>query len=288
VLLGRIAPATGIRELMLYLLVLGSGIGMVTQVLVIAVQNSSRYEELGAATSAVTMFRLIGGSIGTAVLGTIFASRVAALSGETHLVAVTDALSRVFLVGGGVSAAACIAAWFVPELPLRQTVAAASSSVGQEAAEAFSMPAAADRSAELLRGLAILADRDVQRAYIEGLVRRAGVDLPPLQAWLLLRLEEDPRLDVAAVATTYGLVLQRVSAAVSELRSRGLVIVEAGNGQPRIYKLTGAGCDLYDKLATARRERLLNLQADWPPEQRERVAGVLQRLARELVPPRAA
>ena len=287
-LLGRISPETGIGELMLYLLVLGLGIGMVTQVLVIAVQNSARYEELGAATSAVTMFRLIGGSIGTAVLGTIFAGRVAALAGETHLVAVTDALSRVFLVGGGVSAVAFIAAWFVPELPLRETVAAASSSVGQEAGEAFSMPAADDRSAELLRGLAILADRDVQRAYIEGLIRRAGVDLPPLQAWLLLRLEEDPRLDVAAVAMTYGLPLQRVSAAVSELRSRGLVIVEAGNGQPRIYRLTGAGCDLYDQLAAARRERLLNLQADWPPEQRERVADVLQRLARELVPPRAA
>ena len=109
-----------------------------------------------------------------------------------------------------------------------------------------------------------------------------------MQAWLLLRLEENPQLDVAEVATTYGLQLQRVSAAVSELRSRGFVVIEAGNGQARTYRLTSAGCELYDRLAAARRERLLTLQADWPPEQRERVADVLQRLARELVPPRAA
>ena len=287
-MLGNIAPETTIRELMVYLLVLGAGIGMVTQVLVIAVQNSAKYEELGAATSAVTMFRLIGGSVGTAVLGTIFGSRIAALAGEPRIVAVTNALGHVFLVAACVAAAGFIAAWFVPERPLRQTVAAASSNVGREAAEAFSMPTADDRAGELLRGLAILADRDVQRAYIEGITRRAQVDLPPLQAWLLLRLEENPQLDVAEVATTYGLQLQRVSAAVSELRSRGFVVIEAGNGQARTYRLTSAGCELYDRLAAARRERLLTLQADWPPEQRERVADVLQRLARELVPPRAA
>jgi hypothetical protein len=33
---------------------------------------------------------------------------------------------------------------------------------------------------------------------------------------------------------------------------------------------------------------LLKLQSDWPAEQRDRVADILQRLARELVPPRAA
>src|SRR5262245_20596769 len=286
-LLSHIDAETSIRDLAVYLLVLGTGLGMVTQVLVIAVQNSSSYEDLGAATSAVTMFRLIGGSVGTAVLGTVFASRIAALAGESQTVAITDALAHVFLVAAAVSVAGFLAAWFVPELPLRQTVAAASSSVGQEAAEAFSMPAPDDRSGELLRGLAILADRDVQRAYIEGLTRRAGVDLPALHAWLLLRLEEDPRLDVAALASTYGLVFQRVSAGVAELQSRGLLIVDVSVIGQRRYRLTSAGCDIYDRLAVARRERLLDVQADWPADERHRVADVLQRLARELVPPRS-
>jgi DNA-binding MarR family transcriptional regulator len=202
--------------------------------------------------------------------------------------AVTDALARVFLVAAAVSVAGFVIAWLMPELPLRDTVAAASSSVGQEAAEAFSMPAPDDNSGALLRALAVLADRDVQRAHIEGITRDAGVDLPPLDAFLLLRLEENPDVNLAQVATTYSLAPQRVADAVARLRGRGLVMVEAGDGSRRRYRLTGPGCNLYDRLAAARRERLLKLQADWPAEQRDRVADILQRLARELVPPRAA
>jgi EmrB/QacA subfamily drug resistance transporter len=287
-LLARITTTTDVRQLMLQLLVLGLGIGMVTQVLVIAVQNSARYEELGTATSGVTMFRLIGGSLGTAILGTVFASRVTALAAEGQMVALTDALARVFLVAGAVSMAGFVLSWLVPELPLRETVAAASSNVGQEAAEAFAMPAADDESGELLRGLAILADRDVQRAHIEGIVRDAGVELPALQAFLLLRLSEKPDLDLAALASTYAIEPQRIADAVGDLRARGWLMTEAGEGNRRSYKLTGPGCDVYDRLAAARRARLLKLQSDWPAEQRDRVADILQRLARELVPPRAA
>ena len=49
---------------------------MVMQVMVLAVQNAVSYEDLGVATSAVTLFRFIGGSLGTAVLGAIFAARL--------------------------------------------------------------------------------------------------------------------------------------------------------------------------------------------------------------------
>jgi DNA-binding MarR family transcriptional regulator len=51
--------------------------------------------------------------------------------------------------------------------------------------------------------------------------------------------------------------------------------------------LTEDGCEIYTRLAAARRERLIGLHADWPPEQRRQVADVLQRLARDLVPPAA-
>ena len=47
------------------------------QVLVLAVQNAVDYEVLGAATSGVTLLRGIGGSLGAAVFGTIFTSRLA-------------------------------------------------------------------------------------------------------------------------------------------------------------------------------------------------------------------
>jgi MFS family permease len=60
-----------------WMAVLGAGIGMVMPVLVLAVQNSVRPADLGTATSANTYFRQIGGSVGAAVFGTLFADRLA-------------------------------------------------------------------------------------------------------------------------------------------------------------------------------------------------------------------
>ncbi|MER6102828.1 MFS transporter [Streptomyces sp. NPDC001832] len=57
--------------------VLGIGIGLVMPVLVLAVQNSVKPADLGAATSANNYFRQIGGSVGAAVFGTLFAGRLA-------------------------------------------------------------------------------------------------------------------------------------------------------------------------------------------------------------------
>ena len=61
----------------LFMFILGLGLGMVMQVLVLAVQNAVDYRDLGVATSGATLFRSIGGSVGTAVLGSIFSNRLA-------------------------------------------------------------------------------------------------------------------------------------------------------------------------------------------------------------------
>ena len=53
-----------------------SGSGMVMQVLVLAVQNAVAVRELGVATSGATLFRSIGGSLGTAMLGAVFTNRL--------------------------------------------------------------------------------------------------------------------------------------------------------------------------------------------------------------------
>ncbi|WP_121750024.1 MFS transporter [Streptomyces sp. E2N166] len=60
----------------IWMAVLGAGIGMVMPVLVLAVQNSVRPADLGTATSANNYFRQIGGSVGAAVFGTLFADRL--------------------------------------------------------------------------------------------------------------------------------------------------------------------------------------------------------------------
>ncbi|WP_426367105.1 MFS transporter [Streptomyces sp. E-08] len=75
-LLSRMGTDTPRLQLSLWQAVLGAGIGLVMPVLVLAVQNSVRPADLGTATSAHTYFRQIGGSVGAAVFGTLFASRL--------------------------------------------------------------------------------------------------------------------------------------------------------------------------------------------------------------------
>ncbi len=60
-----------------YLVILGLGLGMTMQVLVLAAQNAVPYELLGVATSGSTLFRQIGGSIGVSIFGAIFANQLA-------------------------------------------------------------------------------------------------------------------------------------------------------------------------------------------------------------------
>src|SRR3954453_23831058 len=82
-LLARLDASTSTALAALYMLILGLGLGMVMQVLVLAVQNSVSYEQLGVATSGATLFRSIGGSLGTAILGAVFSNRLAdALAGS--------------------------------------------------------------------------------------------------------------------------------------------------------------------------------------------------------------
>ncbi|WP_309060571.1 MFS transporter [Streptomyces sp.] len=75
-LLSRLETGTPRLHYSIWMAVLGTGIGMVMPVLVLAVQNSVRPGDLGTATSANNYFRQIGGSVGAAVFGTLFADRL--------------------------------------------------------------------------------------------------------------------------------------------------------------------------------------------------------------------
>ncbi|MEU9339404.1 MFS transporter [Streptomyces sp. NPDC048290] len=75
-LLSRLEIGTPRWQYSVWMFVLGAGIGMVMPVLVLAVQNSVRAADLGTATSANNYFRQIGGSVGAAVFGTLFADRL--------------------------------------------------------------------------------------------------------------------------------------------------------------------------------------------------------------------
>ena len=149
----------------LCMLVLGLGIGMIMQVLVLAVQNAVPYADLGVATAAATFFRSMGGSFGVAVFGAILNTRMAAelpqllpaaalaqvggrasqlLSSPAQIRllpppimhGIIEALSRsihsVFVWAVPLLLAGFVLAWFLPEIPLRDTVHAGSPASGDQ------------------------------------------------------------------------------------------------------------------------------------------------------------
>jgi EmrB/QacA subfamily drug resistance transporter len=121
-----------------FMAVLGMGLGFTMQVMIIASQNETPAEDLGVATSTVTFFRTVGGSLGVALFGTLFTSRLANLVGDsargltpeqiTHLPAgeraemasaVADAITGVFAYGVPLFVIAFLVARLLRETPLR-------------------------------------------------------------------------------------------------------------------------------------------------------------------------
>ncbi|WP_406135572.1 MFS transporter [Streptomyces sp. NBC_01089] len=75
-LLSRLETDTPQLTYSVWMAVLGIGIGLIMSILVLAVQNSVAPRDLGTATSANNYFRQIGGSVGAAVFGALFAGRL--------------------------------------------------------------------------------------------------------------------------------------------------------------------------------------------------------------------
>jgi EmrB/QacA subfamily drug resistance transporter len=146
VLMSRMDPSTSALVQSIYLIILGAGIGLSMQVLVLIVQNTSNFEDLGVATSGVTFFRTIGSSFGAAIFGSLFSNFLKARMGaalavsgvspdavgspgalhkQPHNVVVpivraySESLSQVFLWAAPVALVGFVLALFLREVPLR-------------------------------------------------------------------------------------------------------------------------------------------------------------------------
>ncbi|PWS52172.1 MFS transporter [Streptomyces sp. FT05W] len=75
-LLGTIRYDTEYWHIAIFMFVMGLGIGMMMQNLVLATQNQVAPSDLGAASSVVTFFRSLGGAIGVSALGAVLGNRV--------------------------------------------------------------------------------------------------------------------------------------------------------------------------------------------------------------------
>ena len=133
-----------------YFFVFGAGLGFTMQIVVTAVQNAVDRRDMGAATSSVTFFRSMGAAFGTALFGAILASRlghylaaagggilptgadeaeiannvqaIQALPADVKAVVIdawVRSLHDVFLTAVPLVAVGLVAAFFIPEMPLR-------------------------------------------------------------------------------------------------------------------------------------------------------------------------
>ena len=292
-LLSRLDAGTSALYAGVAMFVLGLGLGLVMQVLVLAVQNAVDYAELGVATSSASLFRSMGGSLGTAALGAVFTARLtdelvgtpaARVSGgsanpeaiqdlpaairDAYTGAFSDSLSTVFLVAAAILAVAFLLSWLVEERPLRQTVE--TSGVG----EAFAAPSSGDSLRELSRELARLVGRERTVAHIERTVEASGVRLPPGPAWLLVQARHGVDLDdVDTITDNRPIDAAWVREQVGLLAERGLV---------DDHRLTERGQAVAERLIDTSRETLRALVADWSPDEDPRLNDAIDRIAREL------
>jgi EmrB/QacA subfamily drug resistance transporter len=150
-LLSLIDATTSLWLVGAYMAVLGLGLGAAMQNLVLAVQNNTAQSDLGAASSVVSFFRSLGGSIGVSVLGAVLSHQVAATvtsglaaagaGGATHQTsqipvlsalpapvralyesAFGEATGHLFLIAAPFAMLALVCVLFIREVPLRTTI----------------------------------------------------------------------------------------------------------------------------------------------------------------------
>ena len=296
-LLATLAVNTPIWMIALYLVVLGLGLGMVMQVLVLAVQNAVAYEQLGVATSGSTLFRQVGGSIGVALFGAVFANqlqselavrlpasvtlpstpspslvdRLPPAVHEPYVEAFAAALTPVFAVAAAAGVIGFALTWLMREVPLRET--ARSDGLG----ESFASPRDDSSFRELERSLSSLAQRGNRWQAYEQFSARAGLDLSPSELWLLARIDERQPVGIEELRSEFRRDDDQMTSSLTSLGSRALVSTENSR-----LRLTKAGSDVRERIHSARCSDLEGLLSGWEPERHAEILRMVDQLARSL------
>jgi EmrB/QacA subfamily drug resistance transporter len=135
--LGTIDATTSLVFMSAAMLSCGLGVGMTMQNLILVVQNSVPLKDIGAASSTVSFFRSLGGTIGVSVLGAVLARRVTdqitghstSSSGGRPVAAQDivraaygDATAHVFLICAAVAALSIVAVILLKPVTLRTSL----------------------------------------------------------------------------------------------------------------------------------------------------------------------
>jgi len=208
-LMSRMDASTSALLQSVYLFILGAGIGSCMQVLVLIVQNTSSFEDLGVATSGVTFFRTIGSSFGAAIFGSLFtnflhsrigaalaasgASPAAANSPEAlHRLpravaapivsAYAASLTQVFLWAVPVAVVGFALALFLREVPLRDIGTNAT-----DLGDGFAMPTT-QTSEDMLETAVGRLMRGEPGMRLRSIAMRPDCRLDVAELWALLRI----------------------------------------------------------------------------------------------------
>ncbi len=307
-LLSQLTPTSGFWEMSLYFAVLGLGIGLSMQVLVIVVQNTADYRDLGVATSGVTFLRSLGSSFGAATFGTIYANQLApnlAAAGAEHplppgidpkavqvpnalhalpdsvsapyVQAYSDSLHTVFLYAAPVGLVALVLAFFLKEVPLRDTSRAAAPDLG----EGFAMPESGNGDQDLERAVGRLLSRD-GKAASSGVLAKSGCELDNGGLWCLgqirLRERRNKPTSLAVIGSRYGIPPEVFEAAFARLEFTGHLAFRSGE-----WVTTAAGRAELEKLIGAWKNWLAERLRDWGLEGHEELDAALGRVANRIL-----
>ncbi|MFI0351666.1 MFS transporter [Actinomadura sp. 9N407] len=300
----RMDETTSTLSTSLRFALLGFGLGLVMQVLVIAVQNAMAYEDLGSATSGVTFFRQIGGSFGVAVFGSIFSNRLAhnmenlmrdtqlppgfdpaAVQGDPAAMdrlppqvrgdvihAYAESIQSVFFWAVPIVAVGVVLTWFLREVPLRATSHTRDYGEGFGAAPTF-------RSSqhEIERALSELMRKDPKATELYArLGELARVDLPAGSMWALCRIAREGRVGSEELAERAGVPVEWGRPYVDRLVQEGYAVRLDGE-----VIATESGQDVAARLVKARRAGLARHLDGWEPEEHPELAELLSKLATE-------
>ncbi|GLW12036.1 EmrB/QacA family drug resistance transporter [Microtetraspora sp. NBRC 13810] len=293
-LLSKMGPETSLPVMGLFFLLIGLGLGMVTQVLVTTVQNAVGYCDLGTATAGTAFFRNLGGACGAAVFGSIFTDRLGAdvarvlhtadlppavsavARGDptaldrlppdvrTELVAAySDAITAAFVWAVPIVVLAFVLALLLKKTPLHDTARVPDYGEGLGC-----VPTQRTCDAEAERMLSVLVhDTPCTSDVYADLAARAGVDLPPDALPALCRVARASRVPAAAEHPAH----------VEHLVAAGLV-----QRVPGVFlELTEAGRCTAERLVNARAETLRGHVDHWSPQTHPALDALLHRLARD-------
>ncbi len=307
-LLSSMDATTPTWQQSVYLFVLGAGIGLCMQVLVLVVQNTANFADLGVATSGVTFFRTIGSSFGAAIFGSLFANFLAARIGPAlaaggaplraaespqalHALspemaapivdAYADSLGSVFLCAVPVAIVGFVVSLFLKEMPLREMDAVSATDLG----EGFGMPGteSPDKILEVAIGRLMRNTPEIRLRSIAG---QAGCEHDVALLWALLQIYRQSQVFGSArltdIAERLRVPREVLDATFDNLVERGYALRTGDQ-----LWLTQTGVRQVDCASTALANRIVDkLGASSAFEgrpDREQVEAALERISHRLL-----